>query len=110
LVVLEEKFNDLFLDLCFLRKDLVNDYGKDYEQMIKKQVKRIENNKKIIKNHQSVNLNKIKWDLSTFSGQKDLINSVFSKLNKCRSILEDSLSKNTEIKKDGNFETFFHSQ
>lgn len=87
-----EKLNEKFLDLCFLRKETVESYGKEYSEMASKTALALQKNREAVAAEQPVAHKPIVWDLEV--GQCDvcqMIPGIFSKLKKAKGVIEDAL-------------------
>lgn len=103
-----EKLNDTFIDLCFLRKEIVTKFNLEYYKIIEKALLQIKKNKEKIEEKEK-NRDLIKWEFKNVCGSKNLIEGIFSKLNKAKGIIEDALEKNSTVENniDAHIESFF---
>lgn len=95
-----EKLNEVFVDLCFLRKEIVQRFSREYFEMLSNAILQLKINNERISHNDLSNFDKITWDLKTISDSPDIMSVTFSKLHKAKSIIEDALSKNTGTKRD----------
>ena len=95
-----EKLNEVFVDLCFLRKEIVQRFSREYFEMLSNAILQLKINNERVSHNDLSNFDKITWDLKTISDSPDIMSVTFSKLHKAKSIIEDALSKNTGTKRD----------
>lgn len=94
LVSTTEKLNELFVDLCFLRKEIIQRFSKEYFEMISNAILQLKANKGKLIQSEGQTFNKINWDLKTMDDESsDIMSVTFSKLQKAKSIIKDALSK-----------------
>lgn len=95
-----EKLNEMFVDLCFLRKEIVQRFSKEYFEVLASAVMQLRKNKLKVEHNEEPNLEIINWDLKTMSQPSDIMAATFSKLHKARSVIEDALNKNMGNNRD----------
>ena len=95
-----EKLNETFVDLCFLRKEIVQRFSREYFDSLSLAIKQIKENRKKVEEKNLVENDKIDWNLKTMSQPTEIMKTTFSKLHKARSIIEDALDKNVGNKND----------
>lgn len=100
LVSTSEKLNEMFVDLCFLRKEIVQRFSREYFEMLATAILQLQKNKTLVEQVVEPVIERTNWDLKTMSQPFDAMASTFSKLHKARSIIEDALNKNTCTSKD----------
>lgn len=84
-----EQLNEKFLDLCFLRKDLVVKYGEEYSKIVSDIIKIISEDKEE-KALPAYKMND--WALEVDCKKScEIIPEIFSKLKKAKEVIEDAI-------------------
>lgn len=87
-----ERLNEIFLDLCFLRKEIVKKYGEEYAGIVNKALEALESNWHRISSENSIRAELITWDLDTECDDTcQMIPDIFSKLKKAKTVIEDAI-------------------
>lgn len=109
LVSVLDRLNEVFLDLCFKRKELTKKFSSEYLKMVDEAYAVLRRNKEALATPVGAPLEKIVWDLKTMGESSVVMPSIFSKIQKARSVIEDAIEGNKEMTKDpvGSIETFF---
>lgn len=102
-----EKFNDTFIDLCFLRKEIVEKFSLEYYKIVENAILQIRNNKEALEKDETIPEEIINWDFDNTCDSRKLVPVVFSKLNKARSIIEDALDKSSTV--ESNVDAYIES-
>lgn len=104
-----EKLNEAFIDLCFLRKEIVKQFSQEYFDVLNKALVQLKKNKEHVNVEKEETMDLIQWDLKTMNDTSNAMPVVFSKLQKARSIIEDALQKSENKCNDieGTVEAFF---
>lgn len=104
-----ERLNETFVDLCFLRKEIVRKFSQEYFDILSNALAQLKRNKYILYSEDAEHPASMQWDLNTTSGSSSLMPAIFCKLHKAKGIIEDALQKSNDIRADadGWVEAFF---
>lgn len=104
-----EKLNETFIDLCFLRKEIIKQFSQEYYEILEKALRQLKSNSDYVKLNNENEAPLIDWNLKTINETPNIMPVVFSKLQKAKSIIEDALSKseNKQNVVDGAIISFF---
>lgn len=104
-----DKLNEHFVDLCFLRKEIVRSFSQEYFDILTDTLKILKSNKNIVKIEENKQAPLIEWDLTPMADALTIMPTVFSKLSKAKSIIEDALLKHEGqiVDIDSQVEAFF---
>ena len=112
LVTTTEKLNEIFVDLCFLRKEIIQRFSREYFDILSSAVQQLRKNNTIVEYNAENSVETINWNLKTMSQPREVMATTFSKLRKARSIIEDELNKNNNNTKhdpESPLESFFNN-
>ncbi|KAI4291376.1 hypothetical protein PAPHI01_0650 [Pancytospora philotis] len=91
-----ERLNELFLDLCFLRKELALKYADEYAASVGAAISTLNANNELLQAESLPEVRSMEWDLSTGSSDTQmLVHEIFGKMHKAKAIIEDALSSST---------------
>lgn len=104
-----EKLNETFLDLCFMRKDLLKKFSQEYFETLSNAIIQLRKNQKILESAKTQKEEILEWDLKTIDESNETMSLTFSKLKKAKSVIEDAIDKTTNSSKNPNgvLEAFF---
>lgn len=87
-----EKMNENFLDLCFLRKEIVKKFSVEFSESMNEMVEKLINNRNIFLKSKDLSKKTIDWNLETSCDSAfSLIPEIFGKLNKSKEIIQDCM-------------------
>lgn len=89
-----DKLNETFMDLCFIRKEIVKKFGEAYFDLINNALASLKRNSETLSSISRDTDEMIDWDLKTAGGSESHMPGIFSKLQKARSVIEDAIEKN----------------
>lgn len=104
-----EKLNEILVDLCFLRKEIVQRFSREYFEILNEAVQRLKENRERVMMAEEPRAESLCWNLKTVAQPSEVMTTTFSKLQKARGIIEDALNKSTGSTKDPELmiESFF---
>lgn len=104
-----EKLNEAFLDLCFLRKEILKKFSQEYFDTLSNAIIQLRKNQKVLESAKIQKEEMIEWDLKTIDESNEIMPEIFSKLKKAKSVIEDAMDKNKPSSKNPNgvLESFF---
>lgn len=104
-----EKLNETFVDLCFLRKEIVRRFSREYFETLGNSLLQLKKNRDVLYSEDRVCPAPIQWNLDTMSDSSSPMPAIFCKLHKAKGIIEDALQRNeaTKANADGCIEAFF---
>ncbi len=109
-----ETLNEFFLELCFLRREIVVKFAEEYADNIKKAIEILEENSKAVNYKENDEKKTIKWNLKTeCENTYELVSYIFSKLSKAKMVIEESLenkckNNKSSIEADAYFEAYLN--
>lgn len=103
-----DHLNEASMDLCFKRKELVKKMNEMYFEETSKAFEMLSANKKKLEIPARDPV-EIEWDLKTMEESNAVMPQIFSKLQKARLIIEETIERNECISKspNSNVDTYF---
>lgn len=92
-----ERLNELFLDLCFMRKELALKYADNYAASVSAAMDTLRENGDVVSTETPYAPIHIDWALDAQCGDTDmLVHEIFSKMRKAKTVIEDASDKTRE--------------
>lgn len=87
-----ERLNECFLDLCFLRREIVVRHSAEYAGMVASAIAAVQENRDIAAADVAGDDRRIVWNLDADCGDTArLVPEIFGKLRKAKAVIEDAL-------------------
>lgn len=87
-----ERLNECFLDLCFLRREIVVQHGAEYAATVAAAVAALQENREAAAADIAGDDRHVEWNLEADCGDTaHLVPEIFSKLRKAKAVIEDAL-------------------
>lgn len=95
-----EQMNEVFVDLCFLRKEIVKKFGNLYFETISNALAELRSKNQELQQYDEPEECLVSWNFTTVNPSTDIASSIFNKLNKAKMIIEDSINKCDYVSKE----------
>ncbi|KAI5169309.1 hypothetical protein PAEPH01_0601 [Pancytospora epiphaga] len=107
-----EKLNEYFLDLCFLRKEILMRYSREYAEEVNGVLATLKENQTKASKETAIDRVTMEWSLNSESSYSSrMTQDIFGKLHKAKSIIEDAIGQNMpliqDMDPDGCLESYF---
>lgn len=87
-----ERLNEAFLDLCFLRKEIVKRYAEEYAAIVGSALEALESAWRRAQDEPPACGEPVAWELDTgCGGTCQMLPEIFSKLKKAKAVIEDAI-------------------